>query len=265
MHLLTQKAESINQLQWSLVILHTLRYYENTHFKMNMYLEQQPLKQWAESERPREKLIQKGKSALSDAELLAILLGSGTRKMGALHLARHILDSCQNNLIELGKKDHASLLKIHGLGPAKALMIESVLELGRRRQHAEALEKKQVHSSRDAYLIAKSKLEDLQHEEFWVLFLNRSNKKVGLERISTGGLTGTVADARMIFQQALELRCTGLILIHNHPSGSRTPSNQDIELTRKMKAAGQQLDISVLDHLIITEDNYFSFADEGML
>ncbi len=238
--------------------------YENIPFMTKWYREQ-PIKQWAESERPREKLIQKGKASLDDAELLAILLGSGTRKMSALHLAQHILESCQHNLIELGKMDYARLIKIHGLGPAKALMIESVLELGRRRQYAEAIEKKQVLSSRDAYLIVKSKMEDLHHEEFWVLFLNRSNKKLGLERFSAGGLTGTVADTRLIYQRALELRSTGLILVHNHPSGSRKPSNQDLDLTQKMKSAGQQLEISVLDHLIITEDNYFSFADEGML
>ncbi|MBK8954514.1 MAG: DNA repair protein RadC [Saprospiraceae bacterium] len=229
------------------------------------YPEHLPIKYWAEDDRPREKLMRKGKSALSNAELLAILLGSGTKKYDALELARLILQTCNSNLIELSKMDHFKMSKIHGLGPAKSMIIEAALELGRRRQHAEALEKKQVLSSKDAYLLVKTKIEDLVHEEFWVLFLSRANKLVAIENFSKGGLTGTVADSRLIFQRALDWKCTGLILAHNHPSGSLQPSQQDIELTRKMKSAGQQLELNVLDHLIVTEDKYFSFADEGML
>ncbi|MBK9108557.1 MAG: DNA repair protein RadC [Saprospiraceae bacterium] len=232
------------------------------HEKYPLHL---PIKCWAEDDRPREKLIRKGKAALSDAELLAILLGSGTKTHDALSLAKLTLQSCQFNLIELSKMDHFRLGKIHGLGPAKSLLIEAALELGRRRQHAEALEKKQLLSSKDAYLLIKAKMEDLTHEEFWVLFLSRSNKLLAIENFSKGGLTGTVADSRLIFQRALDWKCTGLILAHNHPSGALKPSQQDIDLTRKMKAAGQQLELNVLDHLIVTEDKYFSFADEGML
>lgn len=229
------------------------------------YPQHLPIKYWAEDERPREKLIRKGKATLSDAELLAILLGSGTKTHDALSLAKLTLQSCQFNLIELSKMDHFRLSKIHGLGPAKSLIIEAALELGRRRQHAEALQKQQVLSSKDAYLIVKAKMEDLSHEEFWVLFLSRANKLIAIENFSKGGLSGTVADSRLIFQRALNWKCTGLILAHNHPSGALKPSQQDIDLTRKMKTAGLQLELNVLDHIIVTEDKYFSFADEGML
>lgn len=224
-----------------------------------------PIKCWAEDERPREKLLTKGKSALSDAELLAIVLGSGTRRTSAVDLARELLEHSQNNLIELGKQDHGQLTGIRGIGPAKALLVEAALELGRRRQFSEALQKAQVCSSQDAYQLVKSKLQDLSHEEFWVLFLSKSNKMIALENFSKGGLTGTVADARIIFRRALDCRCTGLILIHNHPSGTRKPSNQDVELTHKMKQAAQHLDLAVLDHIIVADDKYYSFADEGLL
>lgn len=228
-----------------------------SHFK--------PIKQWAEDERPREKLCLKGKSSLSNAELLAIIIGSGSKDRSALDLARDLLNQSQNSLIELSKMDRLQLQKIKGIGQAKAILIESVIEFGRRRQHAEALEKTKISSSQEAHAVLKAKMQDLNHEEFWVIFLNRSNKMISLEQFSRGGITGTVADARMIYSRALHWRSVGIILAHNHPSGSIKPSQQDIELTKKMKSAGQNLDIAVLDHLILTEDNYFSFADEGLL
>lgn len=225
----------------------------------------EPLRCWADADRPREKMMLNGRNALSDAELIAILLGSGSKSLSAIGLAVEILDRHQNNLIELSRTDHHQLMKIHGVGPAKALVIVAALELGRRRQQASALEKPSIVSSRDAYLCVKSNLEDLDHEEFWVLFLNQANKLLRQERFSKGGLTGTVADSRIIFMKALEIKATGMILAHNHPSGNCRPSEKDIELTQRFKAAALQLEIKLLDHLILTADKYYSFADQGIL
>ncbi|HEX5625321.1 MAG TPA: DNA repair protein RadC [Saprospiraceae bacterium] len=224
-----------------------------------------PIKYWAEDDKPREKLVSKGKSALSNSELLAIVIGSGYKDENAVELSKKILESCGNNLVELSRLGLSRLRKFKGVGLVKAVTIEAALELGRRRQQAQAHEKQQVHASRTAYDWVKSRLEDLHHEEFWVIYLNRANRILSLENLSKGGISGTVADSRLIFQKALELKSTGIILVHNHPSGSLKPSQQDLDLTRRMKAAGQTLEISVLDHLIIAEDKYFSFADEGLL
>jgi DNA repair protein RadC len=224
-----------------------------------------PIKLWAEDDRPREKLLTKGKSALSNSELLAIILGSGNREETAVDLAKRILDSCDQNLIELSKLGIDRLKKFKGIGVVKAICIEAALEIGRRRQHAEAKEKAILSGSRSAYDLIRSNLQDLNHEEFWVMYLNRANKLLAMENLSKGGITGTVADSRLIFTRALELKSTGIILVHNHPSGSVKPSNQDIDLTKKIKTASQTLDMTILDHLIITDHGYYSFADEGIL
>ncbi|MGB4970054.1 MAG: DNA repair protein RadC [Saprospiraceae bacterium] len=235
------------------------------HKKRKVYPENSAIKYWAEDDRPREKLEKKGKSNLSNSELLAIILGSGNRESNAVDLAKKILESCNQNLIELSKLGIHQLKKFKGIGSVKAITIEAALELGRRRQESLAMEKEVISSSGIAYELVRAKLQDLNHEEFWVLYLNRANKKIAMENLSKGGITGTVADSRLIFTKALEIKATGVILVHNHPSGSVKPSTQDIELTKKMKTAGQTLDIGVLDHLIIAEDKYFSFADEGMM
>jgi DNA repair protein RadC len=224
-----------------------------------------PIKLWAEDDRPREKLLTKGKSALSNSELLAIILASGNKEESAVDLAKRILDSCDHNLIELSKLGIDRLKKFKGIGTVKAISIEAALEFGRRRQQSEAKEKTIIGGSQSAYELIRTHLQDLPHEEFWVMYMNRANKILSIENISKGGITGTVADSRLIFTRALDLKSTGIILVHNHPSGSVKPSSQDIDLTKKMKSAGQTLDISVLDHLIISDHGYFSFADEGMM
>ena len=220
---------------------------------------------WAEADRPREKLLNKGKHALSDAELIAILLGSGSREETAVGLAQLILKSVENNLIELGKCSLAELQKFKGIGQAKAITIAAAMELGRRRQMSDIKEKPQIRSSRDAYNAIAPILIDLPHEEFWVLMMNRSNLVIARERISSGGFTGTVVDSKMVFIKALERKATGIILCHNHPSGNLKPSDADIALTRKLKKAGEALDISVFDHLIVSIRGFYSFADENVL
>jgi DNA repair protein RadC len=219
----------------------------------------------AEEDRPREKLLMKGKSALSDAELLGILLGSGTVNLSAVDLAKIVLQDVGNDLNELAKLSVKDLEKHKGIGEAKAIAIVSALELGRRRKESEPVKRLRITASRDAYEIMKPHLMDLTHEEFWVILLSRSNRVLRTVRISAGGVTGTVADPKMIFKQALGHRACGLILVHNHPSGNLTPSHADRELTRKLKEAGNWLEIPVLDHLIFADRDYFSFADEGIL
>ncbi|MEI2694945.1 MAG: DNA repair protein RadC [Saprospiraceae bacterium] len=223
------------------------------------------IKHWATDDRPREKLLEKGKLALSHSELLAILIGSGSGGENALDLARNIMDSCKQDLTELSKLGVDRLCKYKGIGKVKALVIEAALELGRRRQESLFQDKQVIVASRQAYDVIRLKMQDLGHEEFWILYLNRANKIMSVENISKGGITGTVADPRLIFSRALDIKACGVILVHNHPSGSTRPSNQDLELTKKLKSAGQLLDIQVMDHLIVTEDTYYSFADEGML
>jgi DNA repair protein RadC len=220
---------------------------------------------WAEEDRPREKLLLKGKSALSDAELIGILLGSGTVSMSAVDLAKLILNDVDNNLNSLAKLSVKDLQKFKGIGEAKAITIVSALELGRRRRESEAPKKQRITSSRDAYDIIKPHLMDLAHEEFWILLLNRANIVMKKVQISAGGVAGTVADPKIIFKTALENLCSAIILVHNHPSGNLQPSQADRELTRKMKEAGHLLEIPVLDHLIVTDQSYYSFADEGIL
>ena len=221
---------------------------------------------WAEADRPREKLLTKGKQALSDAELIAILLGSGSREESAVALAQRILSSVENNLIDLGNCSLAELQKFKGIGEAKAITIAAAAELGRRRQFAERKKRPQITSSHDAYRVIAPILMDLAHEEFWILILNRKNLVIGKEKISSGGVGGTVVDAKNVFLKAIQKeRSTGIILCHNHPSGNLQPSQADISLTKKLKNGGQLIDISVHDHLIISEKGYYSFADEGIM
>lgn len=223
------------------------------------------IKHWSEEDQPREKLMLKGKSALSNAELIAILIGSGNTESSAVELSKQILDSVNNNLAELGKKNIHDLMKFKGIGEAKAITILAALEIGRRRKETEGIEKSKVSSSKDAYNYMYETLSDLPHEEFWVLFLNQANLIIKKERISAGGVTGTVVDARMIFKMGVEHLACGIILMHNHPSGNKTPSESDKKLTHKLKEAGKLLDVPVLDHIIFTDESYFSFADEGLI
>ncbi|MDX1942876.1 MAG: DNA repair protein RadC [Saprospiraceae bacterium] len=223
------------------------------------------IKAWAEEDRPREKLLAKGKQSLSDAELLAILLGSGSRDETAVALAQRILKSVENDLNELGRRSIAELTKFKGMGEAKSIAIVAAMELGRRRQLTDIRERPQIRSSRDAYDVIAPILMDLPHEEFWILLLNRANKVMSREQISLGGVAGTVVDAKIIFRKAIEGMASSIILVHNHPSGNLQPSQQDIDLTKKLRKAGETLDISVLDHLIIAESSYFSFADENLI
>lgn len=223
------------------------------------------IKSWAEEDRPREKLLAKGKQSLSDAELLAILLGSGSRDETAVGLAQRILKSVDNDLNELGRRSIAELTKFKGMGEAKSITVVAAMELGRRRQLTDVKERPQIRSSRDAWQVIAPILMDLPHEEFWILLLNRANKVMSREQISLGGVAGTVVDAKIVFRKAIEGMASSIILVHNHPSGNLQPSQQDIDLTRKLKKAGETLDIAVLDHLIIAESSYFSFADENLL
>jgi DNA repair protein RadC len=207
----------------------------------------------------------RGKQSLSDAELLAILLGSGSRDETAVTLAQRILLSVENNLNELGRLSISELMKFKGVGEAKAVSVAAALEVGRRRQLSVIRDKPQIRSSRDAFNAIAPLVVDLPHEEFWILMLNRANRVTGRDKISAGGTAGTVVDAKMIFRRAIEGQAVSIILTHNHPSGNLQPSQADIELTRKLKQAGETLDVAVLDHLIISENGYYSFADEGQL
>ncbi|ESU20888.1 radC protein [Flavobacterium cauense R2A-7] len=223
------------------------------------------IKYWAEDDKPREKLMLKGKSVLSDAELIAILIGSGSRNESAVELSKRILISTDNNLNTLGKLSLKQLTTFKGIGEAKAITIIAALELGRRRRAEETLELKKITSSKAVFEIMQPIVGELPHEEFWVLYLNNSNKVIYKTQISKGGITGTVVDIRIIFKTALEHNATSLVLCHNHPSGVLQASEADKQITRKLKEAGKQLDILVLDHVIVTEKSYFSFADEGIL
>lgn len=223
------------------------------------------IKRWAAEDRPREKLALKGKSALSDAELIAILLGTGTSKRSAVDLAKNILQAVNNDLNELARLSLKDLMKIKGIGEAKAITIISALELGRRRKDFQAEERPKIGSSADAYEILKADLLDIPYEAFWIILLNRANRVIKKHQISQGGVAGTVADPKIIFKIAVEELACGIILAHNHPSGNLTASQADLELTRKVKESGKLLDIQVLDHLIIAGKKYFSFADEGLL
>lgn len=223
------------------------------------------IKYWAEDDKPREKLMLKGKSVLSDAELIAILIGSGSRNESAVELSKRILISTDNNLNALGKLSLKQLTAFKGIGEAKAIAIIAALELGRRRRAEESLELQKITSSKAVFEIMQPIVGELPHEEFWVLYLNNSNKVIYKTQISKGGITGTVVDTRIIYKTALEHNATSLILCHNHPSGVLQASDADKQITKKLKEAGKQLDVLVLDHVIVTEKNYFSFADEGIL
>ncbi|HNP67311.1 MAG TPA: DNA repair protein RadC [Aequorivita sp.] len=223
------------------------------------------IKNWNEDDRPREKLLLKGRTALSDAELIAILIGSGSRNESAVSLSQRILASVSNNLSELGRLSIPELMEFKGIGEAKAISIAAAMELGRRRRNGEALERKKITSSNSVFEFVQPIIGELPHEEFWILYLNNSNKIIKSAQLSKGGITGTVVDVRLAFKEALQLGAVGIILAHNHPSGTLKPSQADIQLTKKLKTAGESLDIKVLDHLIITEKAYFSFADENML
>lgn len=223
------------------------------------------IKEWAVEDRPREKMLVNGVRALSEAELVAILIGSGNSDESAVELSRRILASVANNLNELGKKTIADLQKFKGIGEAKAITIMAALELGRRRKESDPTEKPKINTSADAANIFKPILSDLPHEEFWVLMLNRNNLVIDKMIISRGGITGTVIDVRIIMKMALECLACSIILCHNHPSGNLIPSEADKEITRKIKDAGKLLDISVLDHVIVGNNSFFSFADEGLI
>ncbi len=223
------------------------------------------IKNWSEDDRPREKLLQKGRSALSDAELIAILIGSGSRNESAVSLSQRILASAENNLNTLGKLTIKQLMEFKGIGEAKAITIAAAMELGRRRRAGEALEMKKITSSHSVFELMQPILGELPHEEFWILYLNNSNKVIQKTQLSKGGITGTLVDVRLVIKTALEVGAVALILAHNHPSGTLQPSEQDKALTQKLKAGAASLDIKVLDHIIVTEKSYFSFADEGIL
>ena len=223
------------------------------------------IKNWSEDDRPREKFLQKGKNTLSNAELVAILIGSGSRNESAVALSKRILASVEANLNELGKLSISDLTKFKGIGEAKAVSIVAALELGRRRRVEEALIKKKITSSSSVFEIMQPIIGELPHEEFWIIYLNNSNKVLQKLQLSKGGITGTLVDVRLVLKTALQLGAVGLILTHNHPSGTLKPSQADKNITQKLKTAGESLDIKVLDHIIITEKSYFSFADEGLL
>jgi len=223
------------------------------------------IKEWDDADRPREKLLAKGKQALSDAELIAILLGSGSRNESAVGLAKRVLQSVQNNLPELSKMTIPELMKFKGIGEAKAISIVAAMELGHRRIGADVFDRKKISSSKDVFAIFQAELADSQYEEFWILLLNRANKIMKKVKISDGGVSGTVADPKRIFRVALDNMASSMILCHNHPSGNIVPSNADISLTKKIVKGASYFDISVLDHVIVGDGKFYSFADAGQM
>lgn len=231
---------------------------------MESYRPLKGIRSWAEDDRPREKLLLKGKSTLSDAELIAILIGSGNTEETAVDLSKRILKSLNNSLSDLAKLTVKDLMQFKGIGEAKAISIIAALELGRRRKDSEPEKRIKITGSQTAFDVVYPHLGDLNHEEFWVIFLNRANMVIGKQNISKGGVSGTVVDPKVVFKMAVQFPASGIILAHNHPSGNLQPSQADHQLTRKLKEAGQALDIPVLDHLIIGERDYFSFVDEGV-
>ncbi len=223
------------------------------------------IKSWAEDDRPREKLSLKGKSVLSDAELIAILIGSGSRNESAVELSKRILASVENNLNALGKLSIKQLCEFKGVGEAKAISIIAALEVGKRQKNEEVLKLEKITSSQIIFNIMQPIIGDLPHEEFWVLYLNNNLKIVFKSQLSKGGITGTVVDLRIIFKMAFQHNATAIVLVHNHPSGNNQPSNADLEVTKKIKVACQNLEINLVDHLIITQNNYYSFKDSSKL
>ena len=228
-------------------------------------MEKLTIKSWALDDRPREKLLAKGKASLSDAELIAILIGSGNREESAVALSKRILQSVDGNFNALAKVSAEKLMKFKGIGEAKAIAIITALEIGKRRQFEQSLIKPKIGSSKDVFKLMQPIIGELPHEEFWVLFLNNANTVIAKEQASKGGLTATIVDARLVFKRALELASVAIIVCHNHPSAKLAPSKSDVNLTQKLKQTSEILDIKLLDHLIITEEKYFSFVDEGIL
>ncbi|MCK5694056.1 MAG: DNA repair protein RadC [Bacteroidales bacterium] len=231
---------------------------------MNKY-NSHALTTWAVEERPREKVMANGVQYLSDAELLAILLGSGTKNMTAVELARLIMKGAGNSLQLLGRQGIGELVRLKGVGPAKATSILAALELGRRRAGMKHVEKTSVKSSETVYKLFYPLMGDLEHEEFWLLMLNRANRVLGKYKVSQGGLSGTVIDTRIILKKALDILASSIIVCHNHPSGNKQPSDADLKITEKLKKAAEMLEIKLLDHVIIADKSYFSFADEGLI
>lgn len=219
---------------------------------------------WSEDDKPREKLMLKGKDILSDAELIAILIGSGSKNESAVDLSKRILSSVDNNLNTLGKLSITQLIGFKGIGEAKAISIIAATELGRRRRAEDVADLIKITSSKIVFEIMQPVIGELPHEEFWIIFLNNSNKVISKSQLSKGGITGTLVDVRLVFKMALEIGATSLILCHNHPSGGLNPSEADKQITKKLKLAGESLDIKVLDHIIIIETGYYSFLDEGI-
>ncbi len=223
------------------------------------------IKNWAEADRPREKLLLKGKSTLSDAELIGILIGSGTRTLSAVDVAKIILQEYNHDLNKLARLSVKELMKFKGIGEAKAITIVSALELGRRKKETERVAKPFIRSSEDAYEYLKPDLLDQIHEEFWIILLKRNNEIIKKIRVSAGGVSGTVVDAKIIMKHALEELASSIILVHNHPSGNKKPSQADLNITRKLKRAGEVMDIPITDHIIFTDDGFYSFSDESVL
>lgn len=219
----------------------------------------------AEDDRPREKFLLKGKNAVSDAELLAIIMGSGSRNESAVELARRILDSVGNNFHELSKLSLQDLMKFKGVGEAKAISIATALEIGRRRASQEVPERKEIGKSLDAYEIFRPYLSDLNTEEFWAIFLNQKNKVIKTKQLTSGGISSSIVDIRVLYKTALEVFAVGIIVAHNHPSGNLKPSQEDLKITKQISDAGNILNIKLLDHLILSQTSYFSFADENFL
>lgn len=223
------------------------------------------IKSWAVEDRPREKLMLQGKEKLTDAELITILIGSGTKEESALELSKRVLSSVNNNINQLASLPLEKLMEFKGIGEARAINIITALELGKRRHFTQMKQKPMIKSSKDVFRIIYPVIGELEHEEFWVLFLNNSNKVISKKQLSKGGITATMVDVRLLFKRAVELASVGVIVCHNHPSGKLSPSNSDKQLTTKIKEAGNTLDIKLLDHLIITQKEYFSFADNGLI
>ncbi len=223
------------------------------------------IKQWADADRPREKLMNNGTQSLTDAELIAILLGSGSRELTAVELAKQMLNNVGNNLGQLGKKTVRELIQFKGIGEAKAITLIAAMELGRRRKVEDLTQRKKITASRDVFEIFQPMLCDIPYEEFWVLFLNKSNKVIDKLKISQGGISATVIDVRLILKNAIERLASSMVLCHNHPSGNLQPSEADKKITHQLKDASKLMDISVLDHIIVTETSYYSFLDEGFL
>jgi len=232
---------------------------------MHYYENKLGIKSWAEADRPREKLVQQGRRQLTDAELIAILIGSGNKNETAVDLSKRILSSCQNDLDKLSQLGVKELSRFKGIGETKAISIVAALELGRRRNGSNTAEIQKVLSSRDAFKIIKTELADLPHEEFWLLLLNRANVMIGKHFMSKGGQAGTVIDPKMVFKIAIEHSAASMVLVHNHPSGNLTPSNADIDISKKLVELGNLMEVRIFDHIIVHNNDFLSLADEGYI